>query len=145
MQKVWYGWQTLLTDGAALAILMAANSDNRQEATIEGLGALAGATFLLGGPIVHWANGQTGRGFASLGIRLGTPVVGFLFLADGVENRSLFRVGLGASLLIAWIPGAIAIDAAVLARKEVPASRVSVVPLVAPTRGGGTLGLGGTF
>jgi hypothetical protein len=145
MQKVWYGWQTLITDGAALAVLTAANTSAQQGNSAEGIAALAGATFLLGGPIVHWANGQTGRGFASLGIRAGTPVAGFLILADGIENRSVFRAGLGVSLLIAWIPGAIAIDAAVLARKEVPASRVSVAPLVAPTRGGGTFGLGGTF
>ena len=35
----------------------------------------AGAGFVLGGPVVHWAHGNIGRGFGVLGLNIGAPAV----------------------------------------------------------------------
>lgn len=145
-EQRWYGWQTLISDGASL-LLVSMASQNRKESIQNVTFGLAAAGITLGAPIIHWSHGHVGKGFASLGIRLGMPTMGMLFLANGISgNRSDDRsILLGVLLLAAWLPTSIAVDAAVLAREEVPVSRVSLVPLVAPTHGGGTLGLGGTF
>ena len=37
-------------------------------------GLLGLSTYVLGGPIVHFAHGNAGKGFASLGLRVGAPL-----------------------------------------------------------------------
>lgn len=59
-KRVWYGEQTLIADGISAGLC----------ATI--FGVIIGAPgLLLGAPIVHWVHGNTGIGFASLGMRAG--------------------------------------------------------------------------
>lgn len=88
--------------------------------------------YFLGGPIVHWTKGNVEAGFGSLALRVVMPVAGAaLFLVPcgnhcGYEGFILALVG-----VIAGAGGAVAIDAAVLAREEVPVSKVAaIVPMV---------------
>lgn len=142
----WYGWQTLIADGASLAFALAGSQENsnRSSDNSEVLLGLGAAGFALGAPIIHWSHGHVGKGFLSLGLRVGTPLVAYKLLSDGLEHEGEGRFALGLLLLLGWIPASISIDAAVIARENVPA-KVTLTPLLAPTRGGGTLGLGGTF
>jgi hypothetical protein len=119
MESRWYGWQTLLADVAAVAAASAGGE--------AGLGVYA-----LGGPIVHWSHGNTGRGFGSLALRTGAPIVlGAAFVAGcdpdedaefGCLGAALAGVGLG-------MVTAIVLDASVLARDEVPVERDTSVAL----------------
>jgi hypothetical protein len=73
----WYGWQIIITDSAG-SLLSAIGALTPGGAGIA-LGVTGGAVAFLGGPIVHWAHGHVGRGFASMfGLRLGLPVAGAL-------------------------------------------------------------------
>lgn len=94
-ERRWYGWQILIPDLAG-GLLTSIGG------VVGGTGGLAlsitGSTVaFFGGPIVHWAHGHVGRGFASMfGLRLGLPVAGALLglgIGYGAGNPTL-----GASL-----------------------------------------------
>jgi hypothetical protein len=73
-----YRLTLLLSDLSAVSLLIgtAAVSENETIATgfvVAGLG-----TYALGGPIIHFAHRQPGRGFTSLGLRVGLPGAGIL-------------------------------------------------------------------
>ncbi len=70
-EKVWYGYQTLVIDGIALATLLGGVASKSGPVTGVGLG-----TYVLGTPIVHMAHGNIGPGFGSLGLRLIVPLIG---------------------------------------------------------------------
>src|SRR5438128_401463 len=74
----WYGYETLATDGAALGMVLVAAPMPAGMRDRVAAGALA--TYLLGGPVVHWANGEGARGLESLGLRAGLPI-GLAFVA----------------------------------------------------------------
>ena len=116
----WYGWQTLITDGASLAMLMGAASSNDSAGTWL---ALSGLTYSLGGPTVHWAHGNVGKGAASLGLRLGLPVgLGLLGYATGSAlsgGKGYGGAVFGALGFVLGFPAAMAIDSAALAREDV--------------------------
>jgi hypothetical protein len=119
----WYGWQTLITDGAAFAMLVGAGATSNNENSSGALLAASGLTYALGGPIVHWAHLHGGIGAASLGLRLGLPVgLGLVGLAigsavgDGKDYAGIAGAALG---FVVGFPAAIALDAAVLAREDV--------------------------
>jgi hypothetical protein len=150
----WYGGQTLAADGAALALVVAGIGLQSGGLTLFGATAYLG-----GGPIVHWAHGHVGMGFADLGIRAGLPFAGLfvgamagavIFRNDGVYGSLLA----GAVGFLGGIVGASVIDSAALAYEDVPVRPVTSLH-IAPTvgverepRGGGsrtTLGLAGTF
>jgi hypothetical protein len=150
----WYGWQTLMTDGVAVALLATGI-----EAQSGGVAALSGATFALGAPIVHLAHGRGGAAAASLGIRVGMATVG-LFGGAWMESCSSHTsedegtvCGMqGATIgLLAGAAGAMIIDAALLAhedvRREQPkgTAALSVSPTVSVTKSSGILGLAGAF
>lgn len=182
----WYGYQTLAVDGAALAVLLPSFAVTDPRASTA-LAFGSGATFLVGGPVVHWAHGADLKGFADLGIRVGLPLAlgtigGFIGRATwhptpcptmttdscggpGPYAASFQGAAIGGFIGVA---GAIALDAAVLAREPLRrpgedddphamdplASRTStparVEPTfhVAPERTGGaraTVGLIGIF
>lgn len=135
----WYGWQTLITDGAAIVLLFAGIDSESGEL----IGAAA-LTYYLGAPIVHWSHGQVGKGFASLGIRLGGTLLAVAVISSCFDDPSCSEttvavVGLGA--LIAPIP----IDAAALAREPVEPEtpKLGLVPIYTPSVRG--LGFGGSF
>lgn len=160
----WYGWQVLLVDGASLATALAIGIGSEGRSTDAALGVgLTG--YALGGPIVHWSNGQLGQGFGSLSLRVGAPLsmafwswlafAAFTGDADAAARGAAVgaAVGVAASLIV---------DVAVLAKKQVPlettqanprARRATGKPKIqwTPTAGFdarrsmGTVGIAGTF
>jgi len=77
-----YAEQTLIVDGVAVGLAIAALGTNQPHGsgqTSDTLAGLSATTFGLGAPIVHFIHGRVGTGFASLGIRLGAGL-----LADGI-------------------------------------------------------------
>jgi hypothetical protein len=160
----WYGAQTLFVDGVSIAAILlgAATRANRDRDGMSGSLLGVGSTgVVFGAPIVHWVHGHVGKGFGSLGLMVVPPLVALGMLIDGMggldfgdsntpthHSKSDAETFVGAAILIAWIPTAVAVDAACLAYEEVPARErpsVAWAPRVSLVRGGGTLGAGGTF
>ena len=149
-RRRWYGWQTLIVDGAATIALLVAVAPNSDSSSNHGDGlAAVTALYVLGPPVVHAAHGHVGKAFLSLGIR----AIGPLFIAGAVgtsASNSGGRAGLGVLGILA-IPAAIAIDSAAIAREDLPQStstsvlrRIGVAPW-ADARGGFGLVLGGAL
>ena len=67
----WYGYQVLATDLGGGALVAGGVMADLPAMWLSGAGAL-----LLGGPIVHAAQGNHGRAAASLGLRVGGPLLG---------------------------------------------------------------------
>ena len=150
----WYGWQTLLVDAGDVPLFF----------------VLGPIPYLLGGPIVHFAHRQPGKGFGSLGLRVALPLAlgGFGYAvsddhcAKGLtdwqvlcDSPAVRGAEIGA--LIGGV-GAIVLDAAFLANEDVATSnkpsvtrsgRVERPFHVAPDlqigRGKGSFGLRGSF
>ena len=127
-QSRWYGYQTLATDGAALAFGgLSAGTDGRTPREI--FGTLALGSYLAGAPIVHLSNGHPLKALASLGLRAAAPVgaglVGGIIGAAAATNDG-FLGNLGGTIegmAIGVMVGAVAasaLDAAVIARDTVP-------------------------
>lgn len=152
----WYGWQIVLVDSASLVtgLLVSAATDGES-----GAGAGLFLTgYALGGPIVHWSNGQVGKGFASLGLRLGAPSLGAL---SGLALGAALSGGDDISAVVGGVLGmlgggiaAVVIDSAVLARKTIVVTNEHAArPKVqwTPTAGydakrqAATMGITGTF
>lgn len=143
-ERVWYGAQawTVLAVSALLT-------------PVYGVGAIG---LVFGGPIVHWAHGHAGRGFAVLGMNLGLTAVGFgLGLAVGAEASprsewgalSNAVVGSGVGLLTANI-----VNAAALSYEDAPSPvevgarrppRLTLVPQLDFAPGRAQFGLAGSF
>ena len=157
----WYGWQVLLADGSALALLLFGTS-------VESPGGvyLGAATFVLGGPIAHIAHRRGGAAAGSLALRLGAPVSGLITgilvgaaLSRGGRNHvgtSLDDAGLAGGLLGLLV--AAGVDIAVLARERVESAvpwtnddqrmhalagepALLVAPVFVPRQGGGFAGV----
>ncbi|HEY3236210.1 MAG TPA: hypothetical protein VGJ84_15945 [Polyangiaceae bacterium] len=118
MERRWSGWQTLLVDGFAVGSSVIAGQTGSAQ-----LGYISLGTYLLGAPTIHWAHGKTGAGFGSLGLRAGSTavfVMGVVGCAAGSGGACILGFA-GAAGMIAAIP----IDAAALAREEVPAGEAA--------------------
>ncbi len=169
----WYGWQTLATDGAAIALAgLSMASDGSTSSAIFGASALG--TYVLGGPTVHAAHGRWGAAAGSLALRVVTPVAGALVggLVGSTSNTNgwdgLANGALGMALGFFLGTGvASALDSAALSHektdeppKDEDAPRaarpapVRLVPLVSLTPEGGNgqapgarglVGVGATF
>ncbi len=134
----WYGWQTLLSDGAALALFGAAASDGGSGVATASVGMYA-----LGGPSVHAVHGTFGKAAARLGVRLGFPRVGAAVLSagkDGWDAVGGIVIGGGIGIL-----AAIALDAAWLARERVQVQEPAVTPTLLLSRNGASVGMAGVF
>ena len=145
----WYGWQTIIVDGAALGSC----------ATV----VLIPAGILLygfGPPIVHWIHGYKTRGLASMAFRLAPPLVGMglgaLFggIAAAAQTCRFGNCGRGEMPINGAGIGVVSgtITAAIIApiidsfmAYDDPPKSVRVLPSVAPTKDGATIGLSGTF
>lgn len=131
-RHVWYGWQTLIADASAVALLTSG------WAAKEGSLAMVGAAgYFVGGPVVHWSRGRVGRGFASLGLRIAGPVLG-----DGLATANEL------SAIFAGCVGAMLLDAAALTHEtvqEAPKAGVTWAPTASITRHHGLLGLSAAF
>jgi hypothetical protein len=153
--KRWYGWQTLATDGAAIAsFVLAGTTDETSVLPAVGLGA-----YLLGGPIVHAAHDNWGRAALSLGMRTVIPVAtgGLFFAANSCgENSSNDPdsdadawCGLGQAIAAVFggLVGATvasALDASLLAwEPEEPTPQVA--PALGVTKTSAWLGVAGRF
>jgi hypothetical protein len=135
----WYGWQTLSTDGAALGVLTLGgalvDNDNSESgrAVIGSFVGLGAGAYVFGGPIVHAAHQNWGAAAASLGLRVGLPLMGILIGSAvdscGANNDSDLcgAVGPGFGLLLG-ISAAIAIDAGALGYEQVPATNAATTP-----------------
>jgi hypothetical protein len=76
-QRRWYGWQILITD--VTGSLLSSTGGFVGSTGGSALAILGATVTFFGGPIVHWAHGHVGRGFASMfGLRLGLPLGGAL-------------------------------------------------------------------
>jgi hypothetical protein len=158
----WYGWQTLLADAGSIGLGFASKE--------VAVGALA---YGLVPPIIHWSHGNVGRGFASLGIRLGGPVVGALVglvigtaIASNDHTQGFAAIGaqlddeLGGLVVGAGVGylSAVVVDAAALSWDHDPVAEPSdQAPAAKPStftftprvsvlpKGGAQMGLGGSF
>lgn len=167
--KHWYGWQTLIADGASLIVvpLGAAAAGSPEVAA----GAFIGG-YLLAAPIIHFAHGRPGIGAASLGLRLGMPLLGLAAgaLADDCGGGDFCAVGPAIGMALGML-GAVALDASLLAyekeededdrdastapsrqatrharRVAPPAKPISFAPSLAPRlEGGVTVGVAAFF
>jgi len=152
-QTTWYGWQTLIADGAAAGLLgLTILSSDGNAANV--LGTLSFGTYLLGGPIVHWSHGHGWTGFGSLAARVGFPLGGALVgvligaAACGSSEDEFIPcpVAFGAVGLLAGMVAAPVVDATIIARE--PVTRPAGPPLQAllvPSGDGGKLVLAGRF
>ncbi|MDP3278392.1 MAG: hypothetical protein Q8Q09_24600 [Deltaproteobacteria bacterium] len=153
--RSWYGWQILIIDGAAIALGSAGAAAGGSAAIA--FSSLAGTASFAGGPIVHWAHGHLGRGFASMfGLRLGLPVGGAILgalvggAAGGFRQVPTF-VGAAIGASVGAITG-IVLDVAWLAYDDpsdhqLARSHTFVLPYasVDPSRQLITAGLFGAF
>ena len=146
-QRHWYGWQTLSTDAAAIGFSITAAVLHGNDRIQTPLMLIAAGSYLLGGPIVHFAHGHQGKGFLSLAMRLGLPVVAGGTMALAPNCRSGDCLGGGLLMVGAGLLGMIAssaIDAAAIAREDVP-REVAFAPVVQVGKNGGTVGVAGRF
>ncbi|HEY5452510.1 MAG TPA: hypothetical protein VIQ54_27325 [Polyangia bacterium] len=152
-QTTWYGWQTLIADGAAAGLLgLTLLSSDGNGANV--LGTLSFGTYLLGGPIVHWSHGHGWTGFGSLAARVGLPLGGALVgvligaAACGSSEDEFIPcpVAFGAVGLLGGMVAAPVVDATIIARE--PVTRPAGPPLQAllvPSGDGGKLVVAGRF
>lgn len=165
-KRVWYGWQTLLVYGASTVVGLAAGLGggigDSDALFVTGF-MVSGTGFFLGGPIIHWAHGNTGKGFGALGLNLGVPVaagglgVGLACAAGGCGGHGDAGVGIALGLMIGGSVGLITsmiIDVTVLSyeTKEPDASSIAkrsprwtIVPDLTITRQKTTFGFAGVF
>jgi hypothetical protein len=157
-QRIWYGWQTLVTDGAGLALLFAGAGVYDAAGGSSSTGTTGGTTGLivlltggvglhLAAPIVHWAHGHVGIGLASLGLRIFLPLAGGYAVTGGdLRNASGFVAG-----NLAGLAACSTLDAAAFAYDEAPAPRdtpsagLPFVPQVAVTHQGFSAGFSRAF
>ena len=82
----WYGYQTLATDGAALALAIPAMATSNSSPSM-GFGIASTAMYGLGAPIVHLTHGHVGKGLLDLGLRVAMPIaLGFVGAGIGVAS-----------------------------------------------------------
>jgi hypothetical protein len=147
----WYGGQTLIADGIALGLwvtsgVMVALDD---DVISQPIGALGSLTFLVVPPIIHFEHAQTGKGLASLGLRLALPVAAILFVyatSDGC-HEALCEVPI-ASVGLALLLSPILIDA-LIAYAPLPVVQptpsTSLTPMFTLVGGAPRFGLRGEF
>lgn len=144
----WYGWQTLLADGAGILITATAETP---------AGFVAGS--FIAPPIIHLAHGRPLAALESGGLRLGLPLAGGLVGAGIMSNSKddyavLGGVALGATL---GYLTAVVVDAAVLSYEKPTGAGPAVVgkrphspgvilqPTFQARKSGGEIGVVGAF
>jgi hypothetical protein len=161
--RTWYGWQTLIVDGvsAVFWVIGFAALSGDVEPRVLAMGIPFGtAGFTLGGPIVHWANGNVGKGFMSFGINVGafalTSVLvgGVWCAAGGCSDEEGYLDGIGPGLMGGGIGlvAATIVDLSVLAYRPrrtpsdaLPRRPTALLPTLDIRRARASVGLMGTF
>jgi hypothetical protein len=151
-QGAWYGYQTLAVDALGLTMVGVATGNgpgNNVPLLSVGLGV-----YLLGPPAVHALHRDFEPALDDLALRvfapLGGALVGFLVgLAAQWAGPGYTEVEAGAIGVAAGTLTAVAIDAVALAQEPAPKHHATTVrwsPQVnLAGRGGGTVGVGGSF
>jgi hypothetical protein len=159
--REWYGWQTLLVDGAAVGLTVALANSHQNVA-----GAVFAGGYVLGGPAVHLAHGHRTKAGGSLALRLAAPLLGGMI--GGVatagcdsdkppgERGECGGIGLATGATLGLL-AAILTDSIWLAREPAAPPReerqlslvswrqVGLLPALGSTRTGTGLGLAGSF
>lgn len=159
-QRRWYGWQTLSLDAASLSIGVIGVA-RRGEPGPTGivLGSLGFTGYAFGAPLVHWLHDQPGKAAASLGLRVGLPLIAVGLVSANSGGRcpdGLAHEGddyCGRMLRTMEIVGALsmlaasAIDASAVSwEPEVHRQKLALAPLLGwDGAGGGVAGLVGAF
>ncbi len=136
----WYGYQTLITDGAALTLAVGGFSSFH---SVPGLAVGGAVSYFFGAPIVHLVNGHADKALGSFAMRALPWAAWGLLWANG--SQSFEAALLGGLLILGSIPASIAVDASVLAREEVPKPAVAWAPVVTVTPKHAMVGVGGVF
>jgi hypothetical protein len=113
----WYGWQTLIADGATVTLVPAVASQLDSDGTAIAVGMVG--SYLLAAPIIHLAHGRPGIAAASLGLRAGLPMGGALLGAALAGDCRGELCGAGGAVIgfVVGILGATTLDAVVLSRE----------------------------
>jgi hypothetical protein len=167
-ERRWYGWQILIPDGVATALALTAFAPHESQSNSAGvLYASALVIFGLDGPILHLAHERYLTALASLGLRVGSAVLGafvggVIGGAEPYNNDEDVPPGLVGALIGFGVGAGVGafIDDAALAWDRVPVREfhassssegdrpdgglhLSVAPMLGPRRTG--MGLTGTF
>jgi hypothetical protein len=152
----WYGWKTLSLDAAAIGLgIMSYRTFDGKGSGGALLGSGALSTYAFGAPAVHLLRDQPSRAMASLGLRIGLPVVAVGLVTtshDGncaspdearcqAYRKRLLVTGALSAALVSLI------DGAVLAWQPAPKpQRLALTPLAGwDGVRGGLAGVAGTF
>lgn len=154
-ERVWYGYKTLVVDGAALAGSLAFTLGRKHPDRGSNGARMLAFPYMVGflvSPWVHAFHGRVGTAFGSLALRALAPALGTVpgiagyCAASGTEKRCTKEGALwglfGGTLLVA------AIDIGAMSRETVPKSEAAtavVVPFLAPLDDGMIAGLSGTL
>jgi len=96
----WYGWQTLIgVIGSDAVFLVGLGMDGRNHDLRLGTRAIGVIGHVMTAPIVHWSHGYAGRGFASLGMNVGGPLLGGLL---GLGIGTAVQKATDSSSDVAW-------------------------------------------
>jgi hypothetical protein len=148
----WYGYQLLLADALSVGLIYAgAGSDTGALATA-GVGGM-----FLGAPIVHAVQGEPGRAFGSLGLRLAMPLAGAAIAMWAYDRSNRDRescdcmggalAGMGGMVL--GLGAAMLTDALFLGWRPETSARqrrsIAMIPSIGVAPGGGSVGLAGRF
>lgn len=158
-EKVWYGYQTLIPDAITIPAFFGGVLSKTGGITAGGyLG------FILVTPVIHMVHGNVGKGFGSMGIRLGGPPIAALFgafagiiinndsnhIGDAAETGALVGAGIGAGICAVVDAFGFAYEKQLIDESP-PASARSTKPAftLSPTFGmnkaGGSVGVAGQF
>jgi hypothetical protein len=161
----WYGWQTMVADAATVAAEIAVDhtlivlpGEQKHGPTTQNGGYVFAAGYLAASPVIHLLHGHPKKSLASLGLRLGAPlllsVAGTIIGAMSSPNShdawaenifTGFQVGVYAGITAAMLT-----DYIFLARDTVleppPAATGSLTVTASPNRtGGASIGLVASF
>jgi len=127
-ESVWYGYQTLIVDGIALALFAGGVASEEPAPAV-----LGGFGYVFGAPFVHFAHAHFGRGWGSFGLRLALPAAGAVVPSDDEPSPGLV-IGVLSAVII---DGARSTELCV--RRSKPEHALSISPLVSSSVKGFTL------
>jgi len=136
IERIWYGWQTVLVDVLSIGAMVASGVLETEELAWTGLGLM-----LVGAPVVHLGHKNYGSAAISFGMRVGSGLVTLGGVVLAVNEAFDDDEGLGVAITVLGIAGAVAsvvVDASVLGFDdlEAPPKRMTqVVPWIDPERG----------
>ena len=147
-----YRTMTFAADAAAVGMLFLAIDNENED-----LAKLSLGTYLFGAPLVHVVKNRPSRALASLGLRVGLPILGGMLGEAMHEEPECYEYdycgdyyeGPSDEAVLGIVGGALAamvIDTAYLAKVDPPKrEQPSWTPTARATKGGFALGVNGRF